>query len=77
MPKLEQRNDENEDGLDDEEYAKAKLQINKEPFKRGAMAFEDYNYHQMNKYILIDPDFKEEAYVSDPELSQFTEELGQ
>jgi hypothetical protein len=26
-----------------------------EPFKRGAMAFEDYNYEQYNKYILIDP----------------------
>lgn len=50
----------------------------KEPFKRGSMNFEDYNYNQSNKYILVDPNFHADdtAYVSDPELSQFTDEMG-
>ena len=25
-------------------------------FKRGAMTFDDFNYHQYNKFILVDPD---------------------
>ena len=25
-------------------------------FKRGGMKFEDYNYHNFNRYILIDPE---------------------
>ena len=29
---------------------------NKDPFKRGVMRFEDYNYNIYNKYILIDTD---------------------
>lgn len=28
----------------------------KVPFKRGSMAFEDYNYGHYNKYILKDPE---------------------
>lgn len=28
--------------------------INNNPFQRGAMSFEDYNYNQFNKYILVD-----------------------
>ena len=28
--------------------------INNNPFQRGVMSFEDYNYNQFNKYILID-----------------------
>ena len=29
-------------------------------FQRGAMNFEDYNYQNFNKYILVDPDKKPE-----------------
>ena len=28
--------------------------INNNPFLRGVMSFEDYNYNQFNRYILID-----------------------
>jgi len=31
-----------------------------EPFKRGVMAFDDYNYSMYNKFLLIDPDRDED-----------------
>ena len=38
------------------EYDKIQERESKIPFKRGSMAFEDYNYSLYNKYILKDPD---------------------
>ena len=29
------------------------IDVNKHPFKRGAMTFEDYNYKLYNPYILV------------------------
>ncbi len=37
----------------DEEESQRKS-INSHPFKRGAMAFEDYNYSLFNPYILVE-----------------------
>jgi len=34
-----------------------------DPFKRGGMNFDDYNYSMFNKFLLIDPDRDED----DPE----------
>ena len=62
--------------MSEDEYDRIKEQVDKEAFKRGAMNFEDYNYNQSNKYVLVDPNYEEGAYLSDPELSQFTDEIG-
>ena len=53
-----------------EQAKKAKLQIlkNENVFNRGSMFFEDYNYDNFNKHILIDPnkednfDYEETEY---------------
>jgi len=37
------------------EYERVLARQRVEPFKRGVMMFEDYNYDQFNKYILVDP----------------------
>ena len=46
-------------GLSALEYNKAVDRQKIEPFKRGSMVFEDYNYEMYNKYILVDPEFNE------------------
>ena len=33
------------------------------------MGFEDFNYGNSNKYILVDPNFAEDDYIHEPELS--------
>lgn len=42
-----------------------------DPFKRGIMAFEDYNYTQYNPYVLV-PDKSKEVVpmINKPELSE-------
>jgi hypothetical protein len=30
--------------------------------------FEDFNYNLSNQYILIDPNYNEDDYMSDPDL---------
>ena len=30
--------------------------------------FEDFNYNLSNQYILVDPHYNEEEYMSDPDL---------
>ena len=34
------------------------------------MTFEDFNYTMSNKYVLIDPNYDEEDYKSDPDVSE-------
>lgn len=42
------------------------------------MNFEDYNYGASNKYVLVDPNYLEDEYNNDPELSQaFSEDMQQ
>ena len=75
VPKIETKAGGNYEGLTEEEHRKAKEAFAREAFKRGSMNFEDYNYRQSNKYILVDSNYQEDQYVSDPELSQFTDEM--
>ena len=32
--------------------------------------FEDFNYAMSNKYVLIDPNYDEEEFMSDPDVSE-------
>ena len=34
------------------------------------MTFEDFNYAMSNKYVLIDPNYDEEQYMSDQDCSE-------
>jgi hypothetical protein len=40
------------------------------PFQRGAMSFDDYNYDQFNKYILVDPN-RDETSPEKVDLGRF------
>ena len=61
VPKLELKNDLSPDGLTWNEYNRETARQFTKPFQRGAMSFDDYNYDQFNKYILIDPNRDETA----------------
>lgn len=43
-------------GLSEKEYNYQMALQKKQAFKRGVMMFEDYNYDQFNKFILVDPE---------------------
>ena len=61
VPKLEMKNDAQPEGLPYLEYMKETSRQMVKPFQRGAMQFDDYNYDQFNKYILVDPNRDETA----------------
>ena len=60
VPKVTLKSPEYPSGLGQAEYSAALARQKLEPFKRGAMSFEDYNYDHFNKFILIDPTRTEE-----------------
>ena len=69
VPKLFPQSVAQPQGLSPEKYDEMSYRQRIEPFKRGSMTFDDYNYDLYNKYILIDPnrgeDDQEEVDLGD------------
>jgi hypothetical protein len=62
VPKLELKDDAmHPDGLTFNDFNRETAMQFTKPFQRGAMSFDDYNYDQFNKYILVDPHRDETA----------------
>jgi len=55
VPKLVLQTNAIPTGLPPEKYYDSSRRQKIEPFKRGSMIFDDYNYDLYNKYILVDP----------------------
>lgn len=60
VPKLALKSDFEPDGITDKQYEELIRRRKIEPFKRGVMNFDDYNYSMYNKFLLIDPDRDED-----------------
>ena len=56
VPKITIKDAVNDDGVTPARAEEIQLRQEVEPFKRGSMNFDDYNYKQYNKFLLIDPD---------------------
>ena len=56
VPRLKELSEYEREGLTKEDMQKALAMQAEDPFKRGSMGFDDFNYDLYNKYILIDPE---------------------
>jgi hypothetical protein len=59
VPKLTMQTPMEPNGIPVTEYNRIIERQKVEPFKRGVMSFDDYNYDLYNQYILVDPNFNE------------------
>lgn len=65
VPKVVMQSTIDPNGLSLTEYNRVMDRQKEEPFKRGVMCFDDFNYDLYNQYILVDPNYNEED-ISQP-----------
>ena len=64
VPKVNLKSEFEKDGVTQDEMDLIITRRKADPFKRGGMNFDDYNYSMYNKFLLVDPDRDED----DPEV---------
>lgn len=63
VPKVIAQSNIEPNGLPPVEYDRIVERQKIEPFKRGVMCFDDFNYDLYNQYILVDPNFQESEEI--------------
>ena len=74
IPNVVDKHGELPKGIDEQKAVYIQENSHTNAFMRGAMQFEDYNYHNINQHVLIDPNAKENLFkdskIADDESHQ-------
>lgn len=77
VPKNEPASEENPNGMTAQQINNEEEKFYKNKFQRGAMMFEDYNYDQFNKYILLNEnqEYEDTARIAAEAMNKMNAEM--